>query len=201
VPGRTVVVLDVPDELIPGDWTLLRRIVGKQMIEPVARSHDDPELIDLGEADAADMLDLVNRTQPGPFAERTVTFGGYLGLRGPAGELRAMAGRRFSSGAAIEISAVCSDPVFRGQGLARRVVHAVSAGIQADGATPYLHVSDENTPARGLYRAMGFEDHRAVHFAVLTPAEGGRVSDHIKRLDAIIDRLVDDAELLRRLAE
>jgi ribosomal protein S18 acetylase RimI-like enzyme len=34
---------------------------------------------------------------------------------------------------------------------------------------PYLHVADENTPALALYRAMGFEVRREVHFVVLTP--------------------------------
>jgi ribosomal protein S18 acetylase RimI-like enzyme len=168
-PDRTVVVLDVPDEQIPADWTLLRRIVGRQLVDPVPRQLDDT-LVALGDADVPDMLDLVNRTQPGPFAERTVEFGGYLGIRGPGGELRAMAGRRMRAGDAIEISAVCADPAARGQGLARRVVHAVSAGIQADGCLPYLHVADDNTPALGLYYAMGFVSRREVHFVVLTPA-------------------------------
>jgi ribosomal protein S18 acetylase RimI-like enzyme len=170
LPDRTVIVLDVPDGQVPADWTVLRRIVGRQLVDPVRRQLDDPELVELGEADGPQMLDLVNRTQPGPFAERTIAFGGYLGLRGPGGDLRAMAGRRMWSGNAIEISAVCADPAHRGQGLARRVVHAVSAGIQADGATPYLHVADANTPALGLYHAMGFVLRREVHFVVLTPA-------------------------------
>jgi ribosomal protein S18 acetylase RimI-like enzyme len=168
VSDRVIVVLDVPAEQIPADWTVLHRIVGRQLVDPVTRRLDD-SLVELGEADVPDMLDLVGRTEPGPFADRTVEFGGYVGIRGPGGELRAMAGRRMWAGDAIEISAVCADPAHRGQGLARRVVHAVSAGIQADGALPYLHVADTNTPALGLYRAMGFEERRGVHFVVLTP--------------------------------
>ncbi|HZE67870.1 MAG TPA: hypothetical protein VE081_14635, partial [Sporichthyaceae bacterium] len=108
VPGRTVVVLDVPDEQIPTAWTVLRRIVGRQLVDPVARRLEDTELIELGDADVPAMLDLVNRTQPGPFAERTISFGGYLGIRGPAGDLLAMAGRRMWAGDAIEVSAVCA---------------------------------------------------------------------------------------------
>jgi len=111
VPGRTVVVLDVPDEQIPTAWTVLRRIVGRQLVDPVARRLEDTELIELGDADVPAMLDLVNRTQPGPFGERTIAFGGYLGIRGPAGDLRAMAGRRMWAGDAIEVSAVqCLPP-------------------------------------------------------------------------------------------
>jgi ribosomal protein S18 acetylase RimI-like enzyme len=169
VPGRTVIVLDVPDELIPADWTLLRRIPGRQLVDTVTRHRDDTDLVELGEADVPAMLDLVNRTSPGPFAERTIDFGGYLGVRGPAGELLAMAGRRMWAGDAIEVSAVCSDPAHRGRGLARRVVHAVATGIQGDGATPYLHVAAANSPALGLYESMGFVLRRAVHFVVLTP--------------------------------
>jgi ribosomal protein S18 acetylase RimI-like enzyme len=168
VSARTVVVLDVPDEQIPTDWTVLHRIVGRQMVDTVSRQPEG-QVVELGDADVPDMLDLVGCTEPGPFAERTITFGGYLGIRAPAGDLIAMAGRRMWAGDAIEISAVCADPAHRGQGLARRVVHAVSAAVQADGYLPYLHVADTNTPALGLYRAMGFEVRREVHFVVLTP--------------------------------
>jgi ribosomal protein S18 acetylase RimI-like enzyme len=166
-PGRTVVLLDVPDEHVPAGWAV-RRIVGRQMVDTVTRSLEDA-LLELGDPDVPEMLDLVNRTQPGPFAERTVSFGGYVGIRDAAGDLLAMAGRRMWAGDAIEISAVCSDPAVRGQGLARRVVHAVSAGIAADGCVPYLPVADANTPALALYRALGFEVRREVHFVVLTP--------------------------------
>jgi ribosomal protein S18 acetylase RimI-like enzyme len=168
VPGRTVVVLDVPDEHIPADWTLLHRIIGRQLVDAVSRQSED-DVAKLGDGDVPEMLDLVGRTAPGPFAERTITFGGYVGIRSPTGDLIAMAGRRMWAGDAIEISAVCADPAHRGQGLARRVVHAVSAAIQADGCLPYLHVADTSTPALGLYRAMGFVDRREVHFVVLTP--------------------------------
>jgi predicted GNAT family acetyltransferase len=142
------------------------------MVDTVARSLDDP-MLELGNDDIPEMLDLVNRTRPGPFAERTISLGGYRGIRSPGGDLIAMAGRRFWAGDTIEVSAVCSDPAVRGRGLARRVVHAVSAAIQADGCVPHLHVADDNTPALALYRAMGFESRREVHFVVLTPAPAG----------------------------
>jgi ribosomal protein S18 acetylase RimI-like enzyme len=188
-PDREVVVLDVPDELVPADWTLLRRIVGRQMVDTVIRHRDNDDLVELGElgelgeADIPDMLDLVNRTQPGPFAERTIDLGGYLGVRGPVGQLLAMAGRRMWAGDAIEVSAVCSDPAARGQGLARRVVHAVAAGIQAEDATPYLHVADANTPAIALYESMGFVPRREVHFVVLTPSVPSEPDYRRGRLD------------------
>ena len=48
----------------------------------------------LGAADVPEMLALVARTKPGPFAQRTVELGTYLGLRADDGTLVAMTGER-----------------------------------------------------------------------------------------------------------
>jgi predicted GNAT family acetyltransferase len=66
-----------------------------------------------------------------------------------------MAGRRMQPPGWIEVSAVCSDPAYRGLGLARRVTAAVVGQIRADDAHPFLHVLPSN-PARRLYESMGF---------------------------------------------
>lgn len=50
-------------------------------------------LVGPGAADVPEMLGLVRGTQPGPFRQRTVEMGTYLGLR-RAGRLVAMAGER-----------------------------------------------------------------------------------------------------------
>jgi predicted GNAT family acetyltransferase len=105
-------------------------------------------------ADVPALLDLTARTQPGPFLAETIAFGGYVGIRRD-GVLAAMAGRRLHPNGWIEVSAVCTDPSYRGAGLARTVVAAVMAGIQAEGARPFLHVLETN-PAVRLYKALGF---------------------------------------------
>ena len=86
----------------------------------------------LGAADVPEMLDLVERTQPGPFLARTVELGTYLGIRRD-GRLVAMAGERLHPPGFTEISAVCTDAAYRGQGLATRLVRAVAAGIRRRG--------------------------------------------------------------------
>jgi predicted GNAT family acetyltransferase len=101
------------------------------------------------------MLDLVERTKPGPFRPRTIELGRYLGIR-IDGELVAMAGERLHPPGWTEISAVCTDERMRGRGLASRLIRAVGHGIRARGEIPFLHASAANTNAIRLYESMGF---------------------------------------------
>jgi predicted GNAT family acetyltransferase len=64
-----------------------------------------------------------------------------------------------------EISAVCTDPAFRGRGLATRLVAAVGAVIRARGDVPFLHTTQDNATAIGVYEVMGFVRRRSMHFA------------------------------------
>jgi predicted GNAT family acetyltransferase len=107
------------------------------------------------------MLELVARTEPGPFLPRTIELGSYLGIR-RRGALVAMAGERLHPPGWTEISAVCTDVAFRGQGLAGRLVRAVAAGIRARDETPFLHSVATNTTAIRLYEALGFRLRRQV---------------------------------------
>ena len=100
----------------------------------------DPEAVRLGPADVPEMLDLVARTEPGPFVPRTIALGTYLGIR-RGGALVAMAGERMRPPGWGEISAVCTDPAHRGQGLAGRLVRAVGAVIRERGDVPFLHAA------------------------------------------------------------
>lgn len=138
--------------------------------EHVAGEPDDSLLV-LTAADVPEMLDLVQRTQPGPFEPRTIELGGYLGVRAPDGRLVAMAGRRLNPPGWVEISAVCTDPDFRGCGYAGRLVLAVAHGIRADGLVPLLHAAASNTNAIRLYEQLGFRLRRRPSF-VLVRADG-----------------------------
>jgi predicted GNAT family acetyltransferase len=124
----------------------------------------DPEAVRLGAGDVPEMLALVERAQPGPFLPRTVEMGTYLGIR-REGRLIAMAGERLHPPGWTEISAVCTDDAFRGQGLATRLVHAVAHGIAERGETPFLHASAANVSAIRLYEALGFRLRRRLTFA------------------------------------
>ena len=123
-------------------------------------------LVRLGAEDVPAMLELVERTRPGPFAQRTVDMGVYLGLR-VGNELVAMAGERLKLDGFTEVSAVCTHPEHRRRGYAAVMVSAVSKGIIARGETPFLHVLPENEAAIATYRKLGFETRRTIHLTVL----------------------------------
>nr|WP_198423905.1 GNAT family N-acetyltransferase [Microlunatus antarcticus] len=109
-------------------------------------------------------MDLVARTEPGPFRPRTYELGTYLGLRHD-GRLVALAGERLHPTGWTEISAVCTDPAYRRRGLASRLVRGVAHLVRERGETPFLHTGAANTRAIELYLAMGFELRREVEFA------------------------------------
>jgi ribosomal protein S18 acetylase RimI-like enzyme len=153
----------------PDDWRVVRSAEGVQMVARRLEPWPDPEAVRLGANDVPEMLDLVARTEPGPFLPRTVELGTYLGIR-REGALVAMAGERLHPPGWTEISAVCTDAAFRGQGLASRLVRAVAAGIVARGETPFLHAIGTNANAIRLYESMGFELRRTTAITVLEQA-------------------------------
>ena len=157
----------------PDGLAELTDIAGYQLTgEDVAGQHDD-EAVRLGPADVPEMLDLVRRTQPGPFLPRTVELGAYLGIR-RGGALVAMAGERMRPPGWTEISAVCTDPAHQGQGLAGRLIRAVVAGVRERGERPFLHVADGN-PAIHLYERLGFRIRRPVPFRIARLTAPARV--------------------------
>ncbi|HET6710939.1 GNAT family N-acetyltransferase [Amycolatopsis sp.] len=167
-PGATV-VLAATAARPPSGWEVLDEIPGVQLVDEGVAAVPEPEAVRLGPADVPEMLDLVERTRPGPFRKRTVELGTYLGIR-RGGALVAMAGERLHPPGYTEISAVCTDPAHRGQGLATRLVLAVAVGIRERGEVPMMHAAAENTSAIGLYLSLGFAlRHRPDFVAVRVP--------------------------------
>ncbi|GAA0443751.1 hypothetical protein Acor_27550 [Acrocarpospora corrugata] len=154
-PGETVAVAGLAVPPPPG-WEVVMTLAGAQMTGVDVQGAPDAEAVPLGPADVPEMIDLVERTQPGPFLPRTIELGAYLGIRRD-GALVAMAGERLRPPGWTEISAVCTDPAFRGHGLASRLVLAVAAGIRERGDTPFLHTVVENVNAIRLYESLGFQ--------------------------------------------
>ncbi|MFC9472264.1 GNAT family N-acetyltransferase [Nocardia sp. NPDC056952] len=140
---------------VPAGWTVLAEFDTVQMDGARLRVSLDPELERLTAADVPEILELIARTEPGPYAPRTIEMGTYLGLR-VEGRLVAMAGERLHPPGWTEISAVCTDVEFRGRGIASRLIRAVGAGIRARGETPFLHAVAHNTTAISLYETLGF---------------------------------------------
>jgi ribosomal protein S18 acetylase RimI-like enzyme len=171
-PGGLLPLTGVQGPPPPG-WEMMARGAGLQMTGEDLAVAADPEAVVLGPADVPEMLDLVARTKPGPFLPRTVELGTYLGIRRRGG-LVAIAGERLHPPGWTEISAVCTDAAWRGQGLATRLTRAVGAGIRARGEIPFLHAAAGNTPAIRLYQELGFRLRRTIGFAAARVPEAQR---------------------------
>lgn len=169
-PGEQAFVLQVPEIVVPPSLTVVKRGRGVQMVatrslrDEAARAELDCTV--LGEADAIDMLQLAQLTEPGPFLARTHTMGRYVGVR-EDGQLVAMAGERFRPPGYVEVSGVCTLPQWRGRGFALRLSATVAAAIQTRGDTPFLHAWITNHAAIKLYSELGFVQRCEVDVAVL----------------------------------
>lgn len=106
--------------------------------------------------DAEDMLRLAQRCKPGPFAIGTPLLGQFLGIR-ENGRLVAMVGQRMTLPGWVEVSAICVDPDFEGQGLGARLTCAMVHLILAGAQMPFLHTYKTNRRAISLYERLGFE--------------------------------------------
>lgn len=153
-PGAVVVVVGAAR--VPAGWEVVEEIPGVQLVDAGVAAAPFPSAVRLTRADVPEMLDLVARTQPGPFRDRTIELGTYLGVRDDEGRLVAMAGERLHPPGWTEISAVCTDPLYRGRGLARDLVRALVLGIRSRGEQALLHAAASNTGAVRLYESMGF---------------------------------------------
>ncbi|HSZ70597.1 MAG TPA: GNAT family N-acetyltransferase [Solirubrobacteraceae bacterium] len=152
---------------LPNGWRAVQAFELVQMIEERVTGVDCPEAIQLGAADVPEMLELVAQTEPGPFLKRTIELGDYLGIR-HRGALVAMAGERFHPDGWTEISAVCTRPDHRGQGLATRLMGALIAAIQRRSERVFLHAMSTNTGAIGLYEELGFRVRQTATLTVVT---------------------------------
>jgi ribosomal protein S18 acetylase RimI-like enzyme len=154
------VVVTRGDLEIPDEWSVFRNLPCRQMwlLGDLAPDREDAAApsVTLGASDVPEMLELVGRTKPGPFVERTVELGTYVGIR-EGGALVAMAGERMHPPGFTEISAVCTDASQRGRGLASQLIRVIVAGIRARGEIPYLNLTMENEAAYRLYDTLGFE--------------------------------------------
>ena len=123
----------------------------------------------LDESHVEEMRALARLTRPGPFAQKPMGLGDWVGVF-DAGRLVAMAGERLHAGSLHEVSGICTHPDAQGRGLARAVTLAMVRRQLDRGETPFLHVMPENARARTLYERIGFEVEREVRLRVVTRA-------------------------------
>lgn len=168
VPGTPISLRGVRGPL-PAGWRIVDEVPLVQYDGAALATAPDEEAEVLGPRNADEILDLVERTRPGPFEPRTVELGLYLGLRDESGHLIALAGERLRPPGWTEISAVCTDPGHRGRGLATRLVRAVGHHIRSRGDVPFLHTSAENTGARAVYEGLGFRLRASIPLLLVQP--------------------------------
>jgi predicted GNAT family acetyltransferase len=173
---REQVVLPSAEPMASGDALELTRVglihqmVATRYLAESADGANEAELIQLRNGDAADMLELVQKTKPGPFGKRTCETGNYIGIR-DEGRLVAMAGERMRVDGYVEISAVCVDQTHRGKGMAGRLVTVLRRQIEQRGQTAFLHVLSDNASAIRLYERLGFELRRTFHLTRVKRAD------------------------------
>jgi ribosomal protein S18 acetylase RimI-like enzyme len=169
--GVAAVFLDEDYAPQPG-WT---KVAGAALLQMVwigkgqlagSNPSSDPDIVELGVRDSAEMIELTGLTKPGPFGPRTHELGTYLGIR-IEGKLVAMSGERMKIPGYTEVSAVCTHPEHTGHGYAARLMSEVMRGIRERGETPMLHVRGDNVRAIALYERLGFVTRWSGYFAVV----------------------------------
>jgi predicted GNAT family acetyltransferase len=172
IPPEGLVALFTVDKVRPpiGLQTELEapiiQMIARDAMATLARG---VEHVVLDHKDVPDMLQLAERTRPGPFGPRTYELGEYIGIR-VGGELAAMAGERMRLNGHVEISAVCVHPDHRGKGYAQILVARLMHKLREQGITPFLHVFADNRPAIALYERLGFAVRRNLYVTALRHA-------------------------------
>jgi len=172
-PGESVDLFHTSALDLPGGLTRRIEVTLVQMVHhgaaPLAPHTLPPDTRVLGPDDARAMLELVKLTRPGPFRERTVELGTYVGTW-HEGTLIAMAGQRANLDTHREISAVCTHPDHQRQGLAAALVTELLRRTRDEGKTPFLHVDARNAAAIRTYERLGFRVERQLNVSVLQRA-------------------------------
>jgi len=121
---------------------------------------------DLTIADVPQMIDLVALTRPGPFAQRTIEMGHYIGVF-DSDRLIAMTGERLRMDGFGEVSAVCTHPEYQGRGIAKALVSVIAGEIVARGDVPFLQAYTSNAAAIATYVRLGFTLRRNLTFTTI----------------------------------
>jgi predicted GNAT family acetyltransferase len=171
-PDETLWVVEAEPPPTPPGMMVATRAPCEQMVAESITPADRPapvEVVDLADADAAEMLALATLTRPGPFSARTHLLGPFIGIR-HGGRLVAMAGERMKPGPFTEVSGVCTHPQHRGAGYGGLLTQPVSQRILARAETPFLHVYATNVDAVRLYERLGFKIRRTVILTIFARA-------------------------------
>jgi ribosomal protein S18 acetylase RimI-like enzyme len=153
------ILFTLNDIEIPKPWQLVANVdmcqlvfEGSQMIEIKYRQ----DIQNLGDEHISEMKVLVELTKPGPFINRTIDFGNYIGVFDGC-KIASMNGQRFSPYPYREVSAVCTHPDSLGNGYAYELLVKQVNIILKQEEIPFLHVRADNEGAIKLYEKVGFK--------------------------------------------
>ncbi len=113
----------------------------------------------LGPGQVDDYVSLVsgwNRV-PRSWAEKLLSRHRFYGVY-MDGRLVAVAGEYLRLPEVWVVGSVYVHPAYRGRGLGSAVASAVTRDAVSSGATALLHVEEANTPARRMYRGLGYRE-------------------------------------------
>ena len=119
----------------------------------------DDDVVCLGLADQAEIVDLYQRCYPGNwFDQRMLETGKYFGIRN-AGALVSIAGVHVYSPRyrVAALGNIVTDPACRGRGYARQLVARTCRELLREGCQIGLKVKSDNAAAIACYQKLGFE--------------------------------------------
>jgi ribosomal protein S18 acetylase RimI-like enzyme len=168
--SRTCSTLIASPFVVDSNWDLVFSLTLYQLVCSSLKPYNgkQAQIKPLGDEDIPAMLALTALTKPGPFTQRTIDFGNYVGIFDKQ-QLVAMAGERLHLTNYTEVSAVCTHPDYVGKGYAALLVHHLTDQIIKSGRTAFLHVRQDNDRAIQLYQGLGFEIRSDMYFAVIKP--------------------------------
>ncbi len=150
--------------VLPPTLNIADEVICEQMVwEKTALPYDTSAVQLLDEQHTAQIVELVQRVQPGYIKEKTPLLGNYFGIF-EEGRLAAVAGQRMQLNYFTEISACVTDPAFRGKGYQQKLITRVIEDILETEKWPFLHVVSSNHQAVQLYEKMGFSSRRKISF-------------------------------------
>src|ERR1700722_10463896 len=166
--GRGAVVVSPDEIVVPAAWKVNFHGVGLQMMGENAHGPvlDDRGFVELRSEHVPAMVELATLTNPGPFGERTIEFGNFVGVF-DGDRLMAMSGHRLHPSPYIEVSGVCTHPDYVGRGLGAALTDYQVGRIREMGEAPMLHVWAHNDLAIRLYEKLGFVTRRKLHFYMI----------------------------------